>query len=46
MVVGMVFQTGADVQIARFKADPNDTGVVLGRALWRFTRHPNHLGDA
>jgi steroid 5-alpha reductase family enzyme len=43
--VGMVFEAGGDWQLARFKADPANSGRVMDRGLWRYTRHPNYFGD-
>jgi steroid 5-alpha reductase family enzyme len=45
-VVGLLFESVGDFQLARFKADPGNRGKVLDRGLWRFTRHPNYFGDA
>jgi steroid 5-alpha reductase family enzyme len=44
--VGIVFEWLGDWQLARFKADPTNRGKVMGRGLWRYTRHPNYFGDA
>ena len=44
--VGMFFETVGDIQLARFKADPANAGLVMNRGLWRYTRHPNYFGDA
>ncbi len=44
-VVGLVFEAGGDLQLARFKADPDNEGQVMDRGLWRYTRHPNYFGD-
>ena len=43
--VGLFFETVGDAQLARFKADPANAGAVMDRGLWRYTRHPNSLGD-
>ena len=43
--VGFAFEAVGDWQLARFKADPANEGAVMGRGLWRFTRHPNYFGD-
>ena len=43
--VGWVFEAGSDWQLARFKADPTNTGRVLDRGLWAYTRHPNYFGN-
>jgi steroid 5-alpha reductase family enzyme len=43
--VGFVFETVADAQLARFKADPQNKGRVMQRGLWRYSRHPNYFGE-
>lgn len=43
---GFAFEAIADHQLARFKADPANRGLVMDRGLWRYTRHPNYFGDA
>jgi len=43
--VGLYFEAAGDWQLARFKADPANTGRVMDRGLWRYTRHPNYFGD-
>ena len=45
-VIGFVFEAVADLQLARFKADPANVGRVLDTGLWRYTRHPNYFGNA
>ena len=45
-IVGVLFESVGDVQLARFKARPENAGKVMDRGLWRFTRHPNYFGDA
>jgi steroid 5-alpha reductase family enzyme len=44
-LVGMFFETVGDLQLAKFKADPNNAGKVLDTGLWAWTRHPNYFGD-
>ena len=44
-IVGFVFETAGDVQLARFKAKASNKGKVMDRGLWRYTRHPNYFGD-
>ncbi|MES2988994.1 MAG: DUF1295 domain-containing protein [Pseudomonadota bacterium] len=44
-LIGMVFETVGDWQLARFRADPAMQGKVLDTGLWRYTRHPNYFGD-
>lgn len=43
--VGIFFETTGDIQLARFKSQPDSKGKVMNRGLWRFTRHPNYFGD-
>lgn len=43
--VGFLFETVGDAQLARFKNDPANTGLVMDRGLWAWTRHPNYFGD-
>ncbi|MCG8441163.1 MAG: DUF1295 domain-containing protein [Caulobacterales bacterium] len=45
-LVGFVFESVGDWQMAKFKGDPANEGQVMDRGLWRFTRHPNYFGDA
>jgi steroid 5-alpha reductase family enzyme len=44
-LVGWIFEALADVQLARFKRDPQNRDRVLSRGLWRISRHPNYFGD-
>jgi len=45
-IIGFVFETGGDIQLARFKRDPANKGKVLNKGFWHYTRHPNYFGDA
>ena len=45
-LVGLGFEVIGDWQLARFKADPANTGRVMDKGLWSLTRHPNYFGDA
>lgn len=45
-IIGFIFETGGDLQLARFKADPANRGKVLDTGFWRYTRHPNYFGDS
>jgi steroid 5-alpha reductase family enzyme len=35
----------ADRQLRRFARDPAHRGRIIDRGLWRYSRHPNYLGE-
>ena len=43
---GLLFEALADVQLARFRMNPDNKDKVLDRGLWRWSRHPNYFGEA
>lgn len=43
---GVLFETVADWQMARFKATRTAQDEVMDRGLWRYSRHPNYFGEA
>jgi len=45
VLAGLLFETVGDWQLARFKADPANSGGVMDRGLWRISRHPNYFGE-
>jgi steroid 5-alpha reductase family enzyme len=44
-MIGLVFESVGDAQLARFKADERNRGAIMQAGLWRYTRHPNYFGD-
>ena len=42
---GIAFETVADWQLVRFKANPANESRVMDRGLWRLSRHPNYFGE-
>ncbi|MFM8955413.1 MAG: DUF1295 domain-containing protein [Actinomycetota bacterium] len=44
--VGIYFEAVGDAQLAKFKRDPANKGLVMDQGLWRYTRHPNYFGDS
>ena len=45
VIFGILFESTADFQLVRFKANKANEGKVLDSGLWRYTRHPNYFGD-
>jgi steroid 5-alpha reductase family enzyme len=45
-LVGLSFEAVGDMQLARFKKNPDNAGKVMDKGLWSLTRHPNYFGDA
>jgi steroid 5-alpha reductase family enzyme len=45
-LIGIAFETIGDMQLAQFRARPENQGKVMQTGLWRYTRHPNYFGDA
>jgi len=41
--VGILGESLADRQLARFRADPARRGQVCQEGLWRYSRHPNYF---
>ncbi len=44
-LIGIAFETVADLQLKAFRANPANQGKVLDTGLWKYTRHPNYFGD-
>ena len=45
-IFGFVWETLADMQLSRFRANPNNKGKVLSTGVWHYSRHPNYFGEA
>jgi steroid 5-alpha reductase family enzyme len=45
-LVGFVFESVGDYQLARFKSSSDQSRKVMDQGLWRYTRHPNYFGNA
>ena len=43
--VGFLFESVADWQLLKFKANPATKGQVMDRGLWAYSRHPNYFGE-
>jgi len=44
-IIGFFFEAVGDWQLARFKANPSNKGLVMDQGLWAYTRHPNYFGE-
>ena len=44
-LIGLVMESVADAQLARFRRNPASCGQVMDRGLWRYSRHPNYFGE-
>ncbi len=44
-LIGFLFETIGDYQLACFISNPSSKAQVMNRGLWRYTRHPNYFGD-
>lgn len=45
VLLGVTFEGVADLQLARFRANPANAQAVLDTGLWRYSRHPNYFGE-
>ena len=45
ILAGVFFEAVGDMQLSRFRRDPDNAGKVLDKGLWRYTRHPNYFGN-
>jgi steroid 5-alpha reductase family enzyme len=44
-LVGYIFQSVGDRQLAVFISKPENKGKLMMQGLWAFTRHPNYAGE-
>ncbi|MEO5974975.1 MAG: DUF1295 domain-containing protein [Ilumatobacteraceae bacterium] len=44
-LVGFLFESIGDLQLAKFKENHQNEGKVMQTGLWKYTRHPNYFGD-
>ena len=45
-LLGFLFESVSDFQLARFKSDSGNKGRVMNQGLWAYSRHPNYFGEA
>jgi steroid 5-alpha reductase family enzyme len=44
-VCGFIFEVAGDLQMLRFKKQPENAGKLMKNGLWKYTRHPNYFGE-
>jgi steroid 5-alpha reductase family enzyme len=44
-VFGLVWESLADWQLARFLARRTNSNAVMDQGVWRYSRHPNYFGE-
>ena len=44
-LIGLMIESLADAQKARFARDPRNSGRFISEGLWRYSRHPNYFGE-
>jgi steroid 5-alpha reductase family enzyme len=45
MITGIILELVADNQLYLFKADPKNKGQFINVGIWKYSRHPNYLGE-
>jgi len=44
-IIGFLFESISDSQLARFIKNPENNGKIIKTGLWKYTRHPNYFGE-
>jgi len=44
-ILGFLIESIADLQLYKFKSHSINQGKVMNRGLWKYSRHPNYLGE-
>lgn len=44
-ILGFIFESVGDAQLARFIKNPAHKGMLMRSGLWKYTRHPNYFGE-
>lgn len=45
ILVAIILETVADIQMHKFRKDPNNLGKINESGLWKIARHPNYGGE-
>ncbi len=43
--LSVILETAADEQMRYFRSNPNNKGKTMRYKLWKYSRHPNYLGE-
>jgi len=44
-IIAATLQLFADIQMQKFRRDPHDRDQIIDVGLWKYSRHPNYLGE-
>ena len=44
-LVGFLFESVGDAQLAKFIKNPSNKGKLMQSGLWKYSRHPNYFGE-
>ena len=45
-IFGYFFEVVSDYQLKGFVKNPNNKGKIMKAGLWKYSRHPNYIGEA
>jgi len=45
-LIGFTFESLGDLQLSKFRSNPDNKGSILDSGVWHYSRHPNYFGDA
>ena len=43
--IGIAWESISDIQLKKFRKNPNNKGKICKVGLWKYSRHPNYFGD-
>lgn len=44
-IIGFFFEFTGDLQMYLFKKNPENSGKIMTKGLWKYSRHPNYFGE-
>lgn len=45
MLIGVLLELVADIQMKKFRKERKDRNEIIRTGLWKYSRHPNYLGE-